>query len=35
MAFDQEKMGKRCWVCAVVLALLIYPGFLCLDLSQG
>ena len=35
MEFDQEKMERKCLYSAILLGVLIYPGFLCADITRG
>ena len=35
MEFDQEKMERKCLYSAILLGVLIYPGFLWADITRG
>ena len=35
MEFDQEKMERKCLYSAILLGVLIYPGFLWADIKSG
>ena len=35
MEFDQEKMEKNCLYSAILLGVIIYPGFLWTDIKRG
>ena len=35
MEFDQEKMERNCLISTILLGVLIYPGFLWVDIQRG